>query len=278
MQAFKQSGTHLPSHEKAILEQMATSSLLDEMAPFYSDSSQTIRSKAYYLTYIKAKSAQADEQTLAVTALALGCADLSPIVVGQNLGYLKSFPPNAFNLTTKEQLLHLLRNSKVYHYKQLVLLMGYLNVGNTLLQQKLMQPDDLTPDLQWAIHLALARMGHEASLTYCLSKAQNLPLRNETIEYVLPDLIYTRQKKAIDFCVQVLNDPRTDCLSPNPDKSQGILCGYRVMELLAPVIEGFPFEIDHSGSINTQDYEEALIKTRLWFQSNPDYKLNYTKY
>jgi hypothetical protein len=45
------------------------------------------------------------------------------------------------------------------------------------------------------------------------------------------------------------------------------------MELLAPVIEGFPYETDATGTLVVDDYVKALSVVREWFNQNPDYQI-----
>ncbi|MFT3738454.1 MAG: hypothetical protein QM786_06825 [Breznakibacter sp.] len=278
MQTFKQSGAQYPEQEAGLLANATTGTLLKAMTPFYSDSAQTVRSKAYYLTYRKAMSAPLAEQILAISKLLEGCADVSSIVVGQNISYLKNFSLSTFDDQSMQFLLQLLHKPHAFHYKQLVMMAGYIGVGKSLFQQKLLQPDDIPADVRWAMQLALARMGNTASLDACLAVIKKAPLGNETVECLIPDIIYMRQKKGIDYCIEILNDPRTLCMSADPDKSVRIMCSYRIMEFLSPVVADFPYKTDASGSLVARSYEEALLNVREWFVSHPNYSLHSDKY
>ena len=46
------------------------------------------------------------------------------------------------------------------------------------------------------------------------------------------------------------------------------------MELLAPVIEDFPYDYNPAtGSLKTTDYDQALEIVKQWFKANPDYMI-----
>jgi hypothetical protein len=47
-----------------------------------------------------------------------------------------------------------------------------------------------------------------------------------------------------------------------------MICGYRMMEFLAPIIIDFPYGVTASGDLNTGDYESALLITRDWLKNN----------
>ncbi len=152
------------------------------------------------------------------------------------------------------------------------MLAGIVETGQETLRKKFLMPD-INNEIKWAIALALARQGSSEHTNYCVQLANKLPANNNLISYIIPDLIYTRQKQAIDYCVQIINKDSKDCYSPNPDKPEFILCAYFVMELLAPVIMDFPLKTDATGTLVTGDYEKALITARAWFANNPNYKI-----
>jgi hypothetical protein len=79
---------------------------------------------------------------------------------------------------------------------------------------------------------------------------------------------------AYDYLITVLNDDTKNCMSPNPNSGAQIVCGYRVMEFLAPVIANFPLKTyEGINQIKTDNYQAALETARAWFKENPDYKI-----
>ena len=74
-------------------------------------------------------------------------------------------------------------------------------------------------------------------------------------------------------CVGILQDDDCKSASGNPDVDAKILCGYRIMELLAPVIKGYPYKSSASGMIGASIYEEALSVVRKWFADNTEYEI-----
>jgi len=259
--------------EQQLIESVDSQTFLDQLSACLSDTIVVVRYKSYELLYRKGIAVSSDDQTLIVEQLTKGCLDKNSTILYRCLQYLQDFPQKAFNHNARLTLERLLRKTSGTYYKELILMAGYLSLGQEILKQKLLLSEDFTPQQIWHMHLALARMGDVKSTAYCIQLAKKVPDGNDKVAYVLPDLIYTRQKDAIAYCIEVLNDDRENCLSPDPDSNEQICCGYRVMELLAPLIEGFPFQVDASGTLNTENYQEALHRSRKWFASNPDFHI-----
>ena len=63
---------------------------------------------------------------------------------------------------------------------------------------------------------------------------------------------------------------QTNCHSADNDNPTSILCGYRIMEQLAPVIKDYPLTLDASGDVKTNDYKKSLELIRNWLKQNKD--------
>jgi hypothetical protein len=214
---------------------------------------------------------------VAVERLVRSLDDPNGGVAGQLLGYLQAFSPADFNVAAQTVILAKLRNTKIPHYGDLARLAGYLGIGGEVLYGHYLTPD-LPVKEKWNLALALARMGKAEELEYCMRKIKNLPVNNNLGNYALPDLIYTRQKQAMDYCLGLLYSDEKLCFSPNPDLSDSFPCGYRIMELLAPVIVGFPVKTDITGQLETDDYVNALQMVRKWLVNNVDYAIKKDTY
>jgi hypothetical protein len=73
--------------------------------------------------------------------------------------------------------------------------------------------------------------------------------------------------------VEALNNDAKNCESANSDNTERIPCAYRIMEMLAPIIENYPLKQNASGDIETNDYPMALQTVREWFKINKAYKI-----
>lgn len=156
----------------------------------------------------------------------------------------------------------------------IALLAGSLNVP--LLRDELLaklQTERLRGPDRWVVHLALARMGNTESVTFLRMRADAVALCSNVVEHLYPDLLYTRRKELIDLMVEQLFTDERLCESANPDSEAMVNCGYRILEMLAPVIEGFPIGILPSGDLDVASYKEALLTAREWFRQN---KMNYS--
>jgi hypothetical protein len=271
----KQVGDYV--REMEIISGYRLEQLLAELEAFYRDTLPPMRQKAYYLTYKKGVGMPSGQRTMAVTQLVKGLDDRDGGVIGLAIGYLQAFAPGDFDAGAQSVISAKLRYTGMPHYGDLALLAGYAGIGKEALSRLYIQPG-LPMNRKWYVALALARMGHTEALEYCMKKIKSLPVNSEMISYALPDVIYMRQKEAMDYCVKLLGSDKNLCLSPNPDLPESILCAYRIMELLAPVIVDFPVQVDVSGTLDTDDYPRALQRVRAWFSKNSHYEINTATY
>ena len=133
----------------------------------------------------------------------------------------------------------------------------------------IVKTDSLLTNIEkWNLKLALAKCGEITELDYCLNKVKSIPVNDDVVYELLPDLVYTGQRKAIDYLVDILLSNEKNCNSANVEIDQKILCGYRVMEFLACVIVDFPINFDDSGELATDDYVASLKQCREWINQN----------
>jgi hypothetical protein len=277
LRQYRQSGVADYAREMKIISGYSLEKLVAELEVFYMDTLPLVRQKACYLTCKKGLQMPSGHRTLAVTRLVKAISDSDGGVAGQAIGYLQAFDPVDFNAEAHSAIGSSLQHAKMPHYGELARLAGFAGIGKEVLYRQYLQPG-LPVRVKWNIALALARMGQADALDYCMKKIKKLPVNSELVNYGLPDLIYTRQKPAIAYCVELLLSDKNLCRSPNPDIPEAISCAYRIMELLAPVIAGFPVQVDVSGTLDTDDYPQALQKVRAWLEKNPGYKIRTTTY
>lgn len=188
---------------------------------------------------------------------------------------LTKFKASEFSKTAKDTL-HALLKRKVFHYPQVVKLAGFVQPDgcSQYLEQKLGADSTLTTSDLWATHLALARMGKESSIQYCLNKVKSMPVNDNTVTYLFPDLVYTRQLPCIQVVLDQLNTDNPNCNSPNPDNDAKISCAYKILEMVAPVIIGFPVKTDKYNELETDNYDQALATARNWIASNEQWQFD----
>ncbi len=268
---YRLSGNSHFNKEQELLAQ--TEPMYSLLLPFLQDSMLHVRQKAYSLLYREGRQVPVNEREPYLIALLNGCKDPDGSVIGQNISWLQNFNKRDFPPAAIELITFLLRNNKMPHRQRLILLAGYVGAGQEFMKRQLLQPD-LNPKDQWFLSLALARMGDASSVDFCLNTLQGQALNNQLVEFGLPDIIYTRQKKLFDVCVGYINSDELSCFSADPDNEAAMLCGYRVLELMAPVIEDFPIRVNAIGTLDVPDYDAALILARQWFTEHPDYQIN----
>jgi hypothetical protein len=121
-------------------------------------------------------------------------------------------------------------------------------------------------------------MGDTNATAEILNRVKRIPVNDEVVYEVFPDLIYTRQTDALDYIVKALHSDAKNCIAADAEKDIPILCGYRIMEQLAPVIEGYPLHLDEFGDVQTLDYPAALNTVREWFLKHKSYTIRHDKY
>lgn len=201
----------------------------------------------------------------------------NPILFGnQTVSVLKGVPREQYDSTSQVKLAEYLSNPNNPSIPDALKVAGY--VGGEELHRFLQQHDSVYTSAKrtkWPYALAMARMGDTAWVSYCVEKVKRLEVNAQTIYAIYPDLAYTRQQAAVDFLVSVLMNSGYTCDSPNPESTSKIDCGYRIMEILAPVINDYPYKVGASGDLIVSDYKQALAEVREWFrQKNGSYTIN----
>jgi hypothetical protein len=259
------------SREQNIINNNDFETLIKILTPFYKDTISNVRQKAYYLVF-KKTSRSSEHHASAINILLSGCNDNDGAVVGQNLEFLKTFSLNDFDEKSLEQIKQKLANHRVPHYKDFVLLAGFVGTGKDILFQKLLD-QGVSDKIKWYVSLALARMGNADQISSCMNKVRKLPVNDDLLDYVIPDLIYMRQKEALDFCIEILNKDEKLCHSLNPDSYESVVCSYRVLEMIAPVIVNIPVSLDATGNLKSNNYENTLNEARQWILNNKQFEI-----
>lgn len=245
--------------------------LLNLLGAYYTDSVPKVRLKAYYLTYKATKNISGAEKQDAVLVLVNGLKDKDSGNVGSIASWLTVFKSEDFNEESKAALANILK-SQVFYRDEITKLVAFVGLQSEVefIKSGLSNGTFKTGSEKWAAHLALARLGVEEEIDFCLEMVQSQGVNDDVIYELVPDLIYTRQKKAFDYVIELLQSKAKNCMSGNPEDPRKIMCGYRIMEYLAPVIKDFPLETDSTGDLMVDDYQSALNELRTWFTEKQD--------
>jgi hypothetical protein len=263
--------TTLPVTQSILNDQRNESQLIITLTPYFSDSLNIVRSKAYYITKrIGQKSTNAAVRTSVITQLIRAIRDKDTGISGNASEALTAFRKSEFTQAHKDSIGNLI-HLKTPHLDQILKLAGYLEMTNQQAKITSIINSTTTFKNKWAARLALARMGDQVAITYINTKIANAPVNDDMVYDVVPDLVYTRQKEIFKYLEQLINSDETNCQSANPDANQKILCGYRVMEYIAPAIQSFPLKVDDTGDLDIDDYSAALLTVRTWLRQNPGY-------
>lgn len=271
-------GSHTPVPQTLLEDTANEATLLNALPSYQNDTLTAVRSRAYNIAKrIGQKSANLPVRQTATAQLMRGIADPDAGISGNASTGLTGFRPEDFSPATREQLIAQLQVNTP-HLDQVALLAGFLQPpkAQPMLQQLLTA--QVSPTTRWAIRLALARIGDEAAIDYILNKLSTAPVNDALVYDIVPGLVYTRQPAIFNYLKDLIMSEEANCQSADPDASQNILCGYRVMEQLAPALEDFPVAVDAYGELVTDDYEQSLQEVRAWLSDREAYRMKQEIY
>lgn len=250
-------------------------SLLEDLQPYLTDSADGVSARAYELTFrIASPSLNPAARQRAVDILMNACSSGA----GEAPEFLTHFRKEDFTPSAKDSLRKYVRSSASLHLDRLMKLAGYLGLRD--LERDIWRrslPGNAVP-VRWAAMLSLARLGNTDAIAAIMTRVRRMPVNDDVVYELFPDLLYTRQADPVAYMVGALQSDDNNCLSADAEKEKPIPCGYRIMELLAPVIAGYPLQLDQSGDLTTSDYTQALKTVRAWFDHADAYQILTDKY
>lgn len=253
--------------------------ILNALPAYAKDTVMLIRGKAALVArVVGTKSTVAPIRQQAVMQIIQAARDKNTGNAGSALNYLTEFKKTDFTKVHRDSLIVLFRRNPPY-MDVLAKLVGFLDIKelkNDLFA--LSQNSAFGRKERWSAMLALARMNDAQAITDIMSRVKRMPVSDPVVYEIFPDLIYTRKPEAIAYLVEALNSDAKNCNSADAESEARIPCAYRVMEMLAPVIDGYPLKLDASGDVNTTDYPAALQQARDWFVKNKSYTINTSSF
>jgi hypothetical protein len=250
-----------------------SNAILREIEPYLTDSNHMVRAKAYEVAQLTATaSAHPAARSKGIRVLLDGCKEAQIENSGLALKLLTTFAFDDFTSSDKDTIRALVKTS-IHHLDKIIKLAGFLQLTDLKDDIRPYRQPGSTGQLRWSAILSLARMGEAYAIQEVMKRVTGFPINDEVVYSIFPDLIYTRQKISFAYVVQALQSSDENCMSADGEKERPIMCGYRIMEQLAPVVEGYPVALDESGDIKTNDYTEALELVRRWFRQNENYRL-----
>ncbi|UXP33486.1 hypothetical protein N6H18_05910 [Reichenbachiella agarivorans] len=265
-------GSYDPIPSK-ILNTKDVASLLTELNQYQQDTIPKIRAKAYAIAKsVGQQSNQASIRSQAVSVLTQGLQDKDSGIIDAVMEGLSGFLLEDFAARDKERIGQYIDTAAI-HLDMALKLAGWLQLTQFRIPiDQIIQSDASFTD-KWAARLALCRMGDQASTGYLLLKLSRAPIDDDFVYDFVPGLVYTRNPEIFAYLETIIQSDQANCMSADPDSSQKILCGYRVMEYIAPVIVDFPLPVDEFGELMVADYEQALQEVRVWLDQHETYEI-----
>jgi len=264
---------YIPVPQEIFKDDKNQMGLLEALSEYTSDTVPDIRLKVYNLAdRIGERSEDQRVRNLAVNILTVGLRDADVGIVGVVSGKLLTYKKLDFSAQNSNQIASLVTSSTPY-LGNILKLAGHLELDVTDQLRSLVEDTQLSNQYRFQAQLALARTGDEQSINHITKRLNSIEINDRFVYSMVPQLVYTRQKPIIDFLVEVIQSDELNCYSANPNSDGKILCGYRVMEYLAPIIVDFPIPLDEFGEPDIKDFRIALEEVREWFDMHPDYEI-----
>ena len=251
---------------------------MQELLPYLQDTSQSVRLRAYGIA--KQAGLKSEDQQLrqeVVARLIAGIGDTDRRISVRNTGGLKNFLQQDFTTASANQLLTYL-NTTTPNLEELLLLIGFVQPENAVASIRPLIGQLRGMD-RMAAWLALSRLGEEDAIQYVMERVERQPVNDDLVYEIVPYLVFTRRQEAFKFLERIIQSNEPTCLSANADSEENILCGYRVLEYIAPVMINFPLPVDEFGELEINDYEAGLSEVREWMsEQEGDYELVTDRY
>lgn len=260
---------HDMSESALCLAKEDKAAVLEKLTGLISENSTDKRSLVYRLAdYLGRMTGDPKIKKQSLILLIKGLNDKDGAIVYTNLQALKQYTRSDFDLRMKHDISRKIQEGKPAYFEMLVKIGGWLNIPDLIgfFRQKLQDKVGTTNRERWAMRLAMARMGEQDMVQYCLQKAEAAPLNDDVVYDLVPDLVYTRQKPIFAYLFRIIESDDRNCSSPNPDSNADIICAYGVIEKIAPVIIRFPLKTDKSGELVSNNPKEILSVSRQWIK------------
>lgn len=136
----------------------------------------------------------------------------------------------------------------------------------------------LSKQEKYYVQLALVRLGDATATETLILGLRDKTINDDVVTNLLPDLIYTHNKKVYELLLKELMNDTPACYSANNDSDEKILCAYRILEQISDKIAGFPVKTTKHCEIEG-DYKEALVVARKWvLDGNTAFSIDNTNF
>ncbi len=116
--------------------------------------------------------------------------------------------------------------------------------------------------------MAMLRAGVPSYVDRLQSLIPALTVDDNFVYRLGPALLYTKRREAIDFFLAEILEDKRNCKVAEAHSEGRINCAYRLLEMIAPIIQDFPLKLRTSGDLATDDYPSALEIAREWIRNH----------
>lgn len=234
------------------------------------DGDPQVRQKGYRFLYLLSNEHTRFYTDVIDLLVLTGLSDKDPGNRKSICRFLKSFPADQFSFRARNRVAsHAIEQSSPF--KEIVRLSARLGLSDLISHyHHLLRNESYDHATHWGIRVALGRLGDKSSARWCVEQVRRMGMNDQVVHHLAPDLVFMHYKPALDYLLETISSEEQNCSSPNPDSHARINCAYRLMEVVAPAIDGFPVQTDEGGNLLTDDYTKALETVRKWIVEHAD--------
>lgn len=203
-----------------------------------------------------------------------GCLFIdAPFTATKSMNYLSDFSSSDYDEESVKTIERFLTDSKGFNYTEVARMAVTKGIGLEQLAA-IYHNEKMSVSKRWDIAISLSRLDYQDAVDWLVSHLAKAQPDGEFVENLVPDLVFTRNRMLIEYCIKLLLDTNLKCSSANPNVSKQVDCGSCIMSWLAPAIRNYPVQFDSLGMLQSdKDYIEALDTVRKWFAENEDYEI-----
>lgn len=238
------------------------------IVPYTKDSIPEVRYQVLSIisTYSRTQSFGKEWKENAIVELIQATKDKTPFVAAHAWEHVLVLTPKEYGETSLSLLPKYEPNQTVYPQKW-ARWIAIHNQKSQVEKIKTLQSNEKDKSKSWEYQISLSRLGDATSTENVLAQIQKIPVNDEWVESLAPDLTFTKNKAIYTYLLDLLLVNEKNCISPNPDYPVPVVCGYRIMEYLAGNIKDFPAEKDITGDL-IGDYNKNLANCKSWYTKN----------
>lgn len=274
METVKSQGRSLTVIPDSEWKDKDASTVVAEALHFIQDENDAVSSIAVELATKAALNSSNSQLRQRVVRSLTKCLSVeAPFTATKAMNCLSDFSSLDFDEEAVKAIESFLTDSKRFNFFEVARMAVSKGIGLEQLAA-IYHNEKMSVSKRWDLAISLSRLDYQDAVDWLVAHLAKAQPDGEFVENLVQDLVFTRNRMLIEYCVTLLLDKNLKCSSANPNVSKQIDCGCCIMAWLAPVIRNYPVQFDSLGMLKSdKEYVEALDIVRKWFAENEDYEI-----